>query len=151
MSDSWDVIPSGWKDVEKILMKFLEWTDDLPGNFTDAPMEKTKYIEKAWEQFEAIEASAENGIKTWIMTGRLLPLLPAANRLIRVKFLCTLGYVKNMGSLPGVDTPHGWTIRDILEWLLLYLAEDTTQVALDHMRMDILGVQEYPYNPYEDS
>jgi hypothetical protein len=89
-----------------------------------------------------LESAAHRAIETWITSGILPIMFPAANRYAQIKFICALGLVRHLGDVPSMTPPAEWTREKALRWLLFDVHADTIQVALDNMRHDLLGGKE---------
>lgn len=61
-----------------------------------------------------------------------------ACRLLELQFYAAAHFARHLGRLGGVCIPDGWKRGDFLKWLLRDVHADTTQVALDGMRSDLL-------------
>lgn len=61
---------------------------------------------------------------------------------MELHFICGLGFVRRLGEIGSVSPPREWTLQKALEWVLFDVYADTTQVALDRMRLDLLGSDE---------
>jgi hypothetical protein len=89
-----------------------------------------------------LESAAHRAIETWITSGILPIMFPAANRYAQIKFICALGLVRHLDDVPSMTPPAEWTREKALRWLLFDVHADTIQVALDNMRHDLLGGKE---------
>jgi uncharacterized protein YerC len=83
-----------------------------------------------------------DAVRTWIDTADLPRVAPAANRHIEVKLICGLGFIRRLDEIGSVGPPPEWTLQRSLRWVLFDIHADTVQVALDRLRLDLLGVDE---------
>jgi hypothetical protein len=136
-----DVVVS-WADLIAPLEKGWHEASDRAGSFADGPCEPAGAFGESLDAVESIEKTASRGVKTWIATGALPQMPPAANRYAEVWFICALGFVRGISSKDAPTTPQirpGVQLHVLLDWLLFDLRAATTQVSLDDMRMDLLG------------
>ncbi len=136
------MIPRTWSDLEAPLVEAWHEATDRDGSFADAPCEPGENFDATLGPVWPLEHAAHEAVKTWIETGTLPPMPPAANRYAEIQFICAIGFVRRLSELPNPSLPPEWPLPKLLQWLLFDVHADTVQVALDSMRTDLLGGRE---------
>jgi hypothetical protein len=129
-----------WDSIEETLLPLWREVRDRGGSFSDAPFEPGDSMEDVMTPMHPLERMAGDAVRAWIETGELPRVAPAANRHIDLMVICGLGFIRRLDAIGSVGPPAEWTLQRSLTWVLFDVFADTVQVALDHMRLDLLGV-----------
>lgn len=131
-----------WDDVEATLLPIWREVCDRGGSFADGPFEVGRDMAEVLSAMDPLERSAGEAVRAWIRTGELPMVEPAATRHIELKMICGMGFIRRLDAISSVGPPPEWTLQRALTWVLFDIHADTVQVALDRMRLDLLGVDE---------
>lgn len=130
--------------VHDELMKVWKKLSDPGGSFADAIAEPSDVFEDVMAQMYPVEDEATEAFARWAEGKEMPALSPGACRLLEMRFYAAAHFARHLSRLGGVCIPPGWTRYDFLSWLLCDVHADTTQVALDGMRSDLLLGGIYP-------
>jgi hypothetical protein len=130
---------AAWSELEEQLVVAWREVVDRGGTFADAPCEIASGFEDSLDPVYPLEKAAHQAIDTWITSGNIPSMPPAANRYAEIQLICAIGLIRRLAELSSVKSPKGWSRERALRWLLFDVHADTVQVALDNMRMDLLG------------
>lgn len=134
--------PKTWNELEEFLLPAWLLLSKREGSFADAPWEEGENFDQTLAPIFPVDKEAVSGIESWMKTGELPAMSPSANRTAYIHFECARGLARRLPALLGGQTLPGCPLPFLLRWLLLDSYADTTQVALDCMRTDILGGKE---------
>ena len=128
-----------WKELEESLNAASHEVNSRGGSFADAPCELGEEFEDTLMPMFPLEKAARDAIETWITSGSIPVMSPAANRYAYIKFICATTLTMHLADTGTMTLPADWTREQALRWLLFDVQADTIQVALDNMRHDLLG------------